>query len=45
MERMPVVEGESVIGLVSIGDIVKSMIEAQERLIGDLERYITGSPR
>ncbi len=43
--HLPVVEGESVIGLVSIGDIVKSMIEVQERLIGDLERYITGSPR
>ncbi len=43
--HLPVVEGESVIGLVSIGDIVKSMIEVQERLIVDLEGYITGSPR
>ena len=40
--HLPVVEGESLIGLVSIGDIVKSVIEMQERLIGDLERYITG---
>ncbi len=43
--HLPVVEGESVIGLVSIGDIVKSMIVTQQRLIGDLESYITGSPR
>lgn len=43
--HLPVVDGETVIGLVSIGDIVKSMIETQERLIVDLESYITGSPR
>ena len=41
--HLPVVEGESVIGLVSIGDIVKSLIHSQQSLIGDLERYITGS--
>lgn len=39
--HLPVVEGESVIGLVSIGDVLKSLIETQQSLIGDLERYIT----
>lgn len=43
--HLPVVDGEIVIGLVSIGDVVKSTIETQERLIVDLEGYITGSPR
>ncbi len=41
--HLPVVERGSVIGLVSIGDIVKSVIETQQSLIGELERYITGS--
>lgn len=40
--HLPVVDDGVVIGVVSIGDIVKAVIEEQEALIDDLERYITG---
>lgn len=39
--HLPVVENGGVIGVISIGDIVKAVIERQQALIGDLERYIT----
>lgn len=39
--HLPVVKNDSVIGVISIGDIVKAVIERQQALIGDLERYIT----
>jgi hypothetical protein len=37
-----VLDGESLIGLVSIGDVVKSRIEQLEVDRGQLEHYITG---
>jgi CBS domain-containing protein len=37
-----VVEGGRVIGVVSIGDLVKAVIDEQEMLIEQLERYVTG---
>lgn len=40
--HLPVVDGDQVIGLVSIGDVVRAVIEWQAGLIDDLERYITG---
>lgn len=42
--HLPVMENSRVIGLVSIGDVVKETIQAQQFLIDQLERYITGSP-
>ena len=42
IRHLPVIEDGRLIGLVSIGDIVKAVIEAQRLTIEELESYITG---
>jgi CBS domain-containing protein len=40
VRHLPVVENGRVIGMVSIGDLVKAVIDEQQHKIEDLERYI-----
>ncbi|NNK92578.1 MAG: CBS domain-containing protein [Acidimicrobiia bacterium] len=42
IRHLPVLEGEDLLGLVSIGDIVRAKISEQQFIINELERYITG---
>jgi CBS domain-containing protein len=43
VRHLPVVENEKLIGIVSIGDIVKAVIEDKEFTINQLTNYITGT--
>ena len=42
IRHLPVMEGSKMIGLVSIGDLVRRIISAQTATIDNLEKYITG---
>jgi hypothetical protein len=40
--KLPVMDSEGLIGVVSIGDLVKDILSEQKFIIEQLEHYITG---
>ncbi len=43
IRHLPVIENDKLIGIVSIGDVVKYIIEEQKFVIKNMEHYITGT--
>ena len=43
IRHLPVVDNNIVLGIISIGDVVKSIIEVQKETIQHLDSYISGS--
>ncbi|MCH8325910.1 MAG: CBS domain-containing protein [Bacteroidetes bacterium] len=44
VRHLPVMENGNLIGVISIGDVVKAVIDEKAFVIDQLERYITGRP-
>ena len=42
IRHLPVIEKNRLVGMISIGDLVKAVIEEQQQTITHLERYIAG---
>ena len=42
IRHLPVIENDSLVGIVSIGDLVKATMEDQRKLLDQLQQYISG---
>lgn len=42
VRHLPIMNGEELVGVVSIGDLVKEIIAEQQQMIAQLEQYISG---
>lgn len=45
VRHLPVIDNKKLIGIISIGDIVKAVIDEKEFVIDQLVHYITGAPK
>jgi CBS domain-containing protein len=45
IRHLPVCEGRKLLGLLSVRDVLREVIEVQQMMLSQLERYITGSGR
>lgn len=45
IRHLPVVDANKILGMISIGDVVKYIMEEQRGIIEDLEGYISGNPK
>lgn len=45
IRHLPVMEGDRLLGMISIRDLLKAMVDEQQILISNLERYIIGGGR
>ncbi|MEP7238811.1 MAG: CBS domain-containing protein [Ferruginibacter sp.] len=43
IRHLPVVDDEKLSGIISIGDVVRTIIKEQKSIIGHMEQYIAGS--
>lgn len=43
IRHLPVVDDDKLTGIISIGDVVRCIIEEQKSIIGHMEQYIAGS--
>lgn len=43
IRHLPVVEDNKLVGIISIGDVVRQIIEEQKSIIGHMEQYIAGT--
>lgn len=41
IRHLPVMDGDNLLGIISIGDLVKAIIEEQQQVIAHLEQYIS----
>jgi signal-transduction protein with cAMP-binding, CBS, and nucleotidyltransferase domain len=45
IRHLPVYEGTEMLGLISVRDVLKEVVDVQKSLIAQLERFITGGGR
>ena len=43
IRHLPVIENDKLAGIISIGDVVRCIIQEQRSIIGHMEQYIAGS--
>mgnify|MGYP003434256262 FL=1 len=43
IRHLPVIENDKLVGIISIGDVVRQIIEDQKSIIGHMQQYIAGN--